>query len=712
MAPICRRTLSCTSLFLLLLALNINDRDVYGLQRQNNMKISLQSKNHDDYTIDDTNQGKEQSSEPHQSEEVTLNFNIDQVGMPTTQKIQVQGYEIDVTVQLDGDDTIEYIGDDFDEGDGTFDEVNEYYEWAEDQDQGQNGMDLADDEIEQDGDFVDVSIERTVQEEKDLQSSNQNANEEYLVPVNNENEPLSTLNKATTSFATQSKARHFQKSPDAKKSFGHALTEGADDQYEHSENAYQFEEIGKKSSPKTKAVSRSTAKQLRQLSISQSSKQSNTLNTELSDEEIAAKNEELALKKEMLRKGEDYYEKAMDMADDGQEETAFDLFIKAHDHGYPKATYELGVYYLDGDLVERNSTLAQEYFTNASLSKEPLSMTQLGFMWKLGIGTPEINQENARSYFKSAATYSQDDAKHFLAYQDYDRYLQGELDCLVVGMKMHGVCYTYSTNMEHSPSRYEGIILYEDEIYNPNSGMEDDVPLEDQIDLEQQYADYGDTAAHRNLAYRYLAGDGVPINRELAEQHLNQAIAEGDGQAMFNMGYIHLTNDPPNYAAAHQYFEMAADAGIAAGHNGLASIYMSGLGVEQDDAKAIQYLTMAADRGHADAMYNLGQMYYVGQGVAKDYELAWKYFNGSYHAGLNRAAYYLGRMHYNGEYVERSCPTSVEYFKICMDGSGSPRSLLNEAYDEYLHQNYFLSFLQYGKVVLNSINAIYTLNSS
>ena len=68
----------------------------------------------------------------------------------------------------------------------------------------------------------------------------------------------------------------------------------------------------------------------------------------------------------------------------------------------------------------------------------------------------------------------------------------------------------------------------------------------------------------------------------------------------------------------------------------LGVLYGSGLGVAQDDAKAVEWYGKAAERGDREAMFSLAMMRLAGRGGPKDRDAAAKLFASA--AKLGQAA--------------------------------------------------------------------------
>jgi len=76
--------------------------------------------------------------------------------------------------------------------------------------------------------------------------------------------------------------------------------------------------------------------------------------------------------------------------------------------------------------------------------------------------------------------------------------------------------------------------------------------------------------------------------------------------------------DAGDYAVALQEWRPLAEAGEAEAQVALAGLYMGGLGVPADAARAARWYERAARQGHAMAQLNLGDLYARGLGVGRD----------------------------------------------------------------------------------------------
>ena len=122
------------------------------------------------------------------------------------------------------------------------------------------------------------------------------------------------------------------------------------------------------------------------------------------------------------------------------------------------------------------------------------------------------------------------------------------------------------------------------------------------------------------------------------------AWAGASGEAAFRAG---------DYAAAARDFMEEANMGVAKSQSHLAALYVGGLGVPQDDAKAFAWFSKAAAQGYANAQYSLGYMYLEGRGVPRDYGKALEWFQKAARQGQADAQNGLAAMYERGTGVAK-----------------------------------------------------------
>ncbi|KYG90972.1 tetratricopeptide repeat protein [Metasolibacillus sp. FSL H7-0170] len=100
----------------------------------------------------------------------------------------------------------------------------------------------------------------------------------------------------------------------------------------------------------------------------------------------------------------------------------------------------------------------------------------------------------------------------------------------------------------------------------------------------------------------------------------------------------------------------------------LANYYFEGLGVEENEHKALNYYKKAALQNHADAANNLADMYLNGEGVEVDEQLAFYWFRKAAEAGVVEAMFTLGIMHEQGLATKINEERAFHYYLSSANG--------------------------------------------
>jgi len=170
-----------------------------------------------------------------------------------------------------------------------------------------------------------------------------------------------------------------------------------------------------------------------------------------------------------------------------------------------------------------------------------------------------------------------------------------------------------------------------------------------QIDTDQLrgLAQAGDAIAQRELGERLYSGKGCEADQEGGLEWLEKAANQGDARAQYLMGVedwgmerikeatewwgkaadqkhpralfwlgdLHSSAEPPDHAAAALLYEEAAELGDADAMNALGEIYLEGKGsVQKSAARAKELFERAGGLGCAEALRNLARMYRNGSG--------------------------------------------------------------------------------------------------
>ncbi len=132
--------------------------------------------------------------------------------------------------------------------------------------------------------------------------------------------------------------------------------------------------------------------------------------------------------------------------------------------------------------------------------------------------------------------------------------------------------------------------------------------------------------------------------------HIRKAM-RGDVVSCFNLGCMYHSGlgAPQNYAAAVEWYELAARRGFLSAQVYLARMFHHGDGVPVDIKAAVKWYTKAAKQGDAGAQYELGYMYDDGDVVPRDKEAAEYWYSSAAEQGHAVAQYRLGWLYFFDE---------------------------------------------------------------
>jgi TPR repeat protein len=133
------------------------------------------------------------------------------------------------------------------------------------------------------------------------------------------------------------------------------------------------------------------------------------------------------------------------------------------------------------------------------------------------------------------------------------------------------------------------------------------------------------------------------------------AWAGAAGEAAFRAG---------DFEAAASDFMEEAEMGVARAQSHLAALYVGGLGVPRDEAKAFLWFRRAAEQGYANAQYNLGYMYREGRGVPRDYAKAAEWFRRAAERGQGDAQGLLAMMYERGTGVPKDAVQAYAWYNV------------------------------------------------
>jgi TPR repeat protein len=200
----------------------------------------------------------------------------------------------------------------------------------------------------------------------------------------------------------------------------------------------------------------------------------------------------------------------------------------------------------------------------------------------------------------------------------------------------------------------------------------------------------GDADAQFQLGNKYVIGDGVEKDPQLAVRWYMEAAERGHRLAAHNLGRCYLTGEgvAKNPQEAFKWFKIAANQGYVNSMIAVGLCYGTGVGVRIDQKesekwfiKAEEMVTPEAQHALSEAQYALSNIYKTGEGGAKSPEKSFKWCKKSAESGYLPAQSELGRKYDNRDGVEKNPSAAITWLKKAAS-SGDPvaEGLLGDKY--------------------------------
>lgn len=291
-----------------------------------------------------------------------------------------------------------------------------------------------------------------------------------------------------------------------------------------------------------------------------------------------------------------------------------------------------------------------------------------------GVNGKAFDREAARERFRAAADGGYADAwfylgKAALASVDEDRY-ETAMACYEKGAELGSLL----------------CLCGQAQMYASGKGVEIDYARAKAL-YEQALA-AGCVEANGGLGEMYLYGKGVEVDGRKAVACLEKVLDTDDliflNRALTSLAWVYKEGigvEQDNEKALEMY-RIAAETGDSSSCSNLGDCYYYGDLVEQDCAEAIKWYEKAAEKGNT---YDLAVCYYEGKGVERDYGKAMELFLQSLTSGVsnmstgaNKAFLKIGYMYEKGWGVGQDYVTALDwYLKGARDGD--PTCMRNAA---------------------------------
>ncbi len=189
--------------------------------------------------------------------------------------------------------------------------------------------------------------------------------------------------------------------------------------------------------------------------------------------------------------------------------------------------------------------------------------------------------------------------------------------------------------------------------------------------LVTENAQKGDPRAMLTLGAFYEQGVGVPRNYIFAMQWYQKAADAGLAEGQYNLGVCYEIGmgNAGDLKKAVQFFEKAADQGLTPAMHKLASMYFSGTGVSQSNSRGLAWLNKASESGDPDAANRLGVIYQQGLlAQKKDEKKAFEYFMKAANSGYLEAIKNLAVINKDGLGRRKDPAMALQWYLIALKG--------------------------------------------
>ena len=294
----------------------------------------------------------------------------------------------------------------------------------------------------------------------------------------------------------------------------------------------------------------------------------------------------------------------------------------------------LGLLYLHGDGVERDAAMGIRLIRNSAEANNPLGMYYLGEAHRIGQGVVSDAAES-ETWLRRASARGHQLAtlsliKLLTAPDRADSHTAGAALCRQaadqgIAEAQHLLAHLYFDGkglprsatqavvwaQKAAQQRHAGALEFLAVMRLNGHGLDRDPAVA--VELLQQAAELGSRAAHYRLGSLAQQGLGMPRSIATALLHLRAAAELGSAEAWLALGQLHAdaSADDPSLSAdaAPGCLERAVELGSGDAACHLASLYLRGVGVQQDRERGLAQLTELARDGSALAAWMLHQHY-------------------------------------------------------------------------------------------------------
>lgn len=180
--------------------------------------------------------------------------------------------------------------------------------------------------------------------------------------------------------------------------------------------------------------------------------------------------------------------------------------------------------------------------------------------------------------------------------------------------------------------------------------------------------------------------------KQKAIADLKEVAYAGNVAAQVQLGVIYLTGDGVNKddAEALKWLHKAADQDNALAERYLAEMYFKGRGVPADNMEAAKWLRLAAEQGDAESEHNLAVLYEQGLGVPHNVKEAANWMRKAADQNFAAGQQGMGAFYENGEGVPYDPAEAAKWYQKAIDQDYVPAlnnlaSLMATTKDPHVH---------------------------
>lgn len=200
----------------------------------------------------------------------------------------------------------------------------------------------------------------------------------------------------------------------------------------------------------------------------------------------------------------------------------------------------------------------------------------------------------------------------------------------------------------------------------------------DNAKLEQS-ASQGDAQAQSRLGYKYLHGDGSPVNYKKAMDLLLKSAAKGNVEAELSVAemYSEGLGVKADGKKALYWYRTAAAIGNSIAENNVGRAYLRGIGVPVNIKEATKWFARSSQHGNSMATCNLAYTY----AFAGNLKEAARLYKAAAEQGNPVAQCQLGNMYRSGSGVRKDYKRAIYWYRqAVLKGHPAGQNLLADMY--------------------------------